>query len=202
MKKLLFILLLSISGAITCLAQNPKLYLKAYAGIHGQQYIYREDIISKEYYPGWQGGFGFRVSYRKIFGELDVEFIRSQVTVNIPDSANNEIEFFDLKLNSMNIPIKFGYIPVKTPFFKWYVYGGFSQRINTRAIVEIADETLKFKPKEVTLRGYNVDFILGTQMDVGWLNIDFYYGTGITNSTRSGIRTNSHQIILNLGLIF
>ena len=138
MKKLLLILFLLSSCATSLLAQNPKLYLKLYGGVHGQKYIYREDVISEEYYPGWQGGFGFRVSYRKVFAEFDVEFIRSKVTVSFPDSLASEIQFFDLRLNSMNIPIKAGWIPVKTPFFKWYLYGGLANRINTRAIIDLA----------------------------------------------------------------
>ena len=202
MKNLLLIVILFLVSSTELLAQNPKLYLKAYGGVHGQKYIYRDDVISEEYYPGWQGGFGFRVSYRKVFAEFDVEFIRSKVTITFPDSEGTEIEFFDLKLNSMNIPIKAGWIPVKTPFFKWYLYGGLANRINTRAIIELGGESFKFKPNELTLRSYVLDFIVGTQMDVGWLNIDFYYGTGITNSVRSGIRTNSHQIILNVGFLF
>lgn len=202
MKKLAFLFLVFLSTYGSVLAQNPKLDLKMYGGVHGQKFIYREDIISEEYYPGWQGGFGFRVSYRKIFGEFDIEFIRSNVTVNLSDSLGTETEFFNLKLNSINIPLKVGYIPVKTPFFKWYVYGGLANRINTRAIITLEDETFKFKPGEVTLKVYNLDFIVGTQVDIGWANIDFYYGTGITNSIRSGIRTNHHQLLINLGFLF
>lgn len=201
MKKIVVILLL-LSVSTSLLGQQPKLYLKAYAGIHGQKYIYKSADSQTEYYPGWQAGFGFRVSYRKVFGELGFDFIRSKITGDLGDTLSNDLRFFDVKLNSLNIPIKVGFIPYKSPFFKWYVYTGFGNRLNTQAIISFRGETLKFKPSELHLRVYNLDFLLGTQADLGWLNIDIYYSTGITNSYVSEIRTNYHQFVLNFGFLF
>jgi hypothetical protein len=95
-----------------------------------------------------------------------------------------------------------GVIPVKTPFFKWYLYTGTSFRFNTRVKFDLLGEEYKFNPKDIDLRVTNIDWLFGTQMDVGWLNIDLIYGIGLTNSTKSDIRTNSHEVQLNLGFLF
>lgn len=186
------------------LAQQPKLYLKAFAGVHDHIFVYKEEVNTSDHILGWQGGFGFRVSYRKVFGEIGFHFIRSGTTVYLPDSVAEENEFdqFDFKLNSFELPLKVGYIPVKTPYFKWFVYSGTSFRFNTKGKLDILEEEIKFKPKEVGLKWFNVDWIVGTQMDIGWFNIDIMYSLGVTNSYKSGIRTNSHEIQLNFGFLF
>jgi hypothetical protein len=203
MKKLIFILF--ILFCITeSYAQRPKLYLKAYGGIHWHNFIYRQEVKSSDGFFGWQGGFGFRVSHKRVFGEIDFDFIRSGVTVFLEDSVSQALDYneFKFKLNAFELPLKFGYIPVKTPFFKWYLYTGTSLRFNTKGKLEIFGQEIKISPKDVDLRVLNVDWILGTQMDVGWLNIDIIYGMGLTNSTKTDIRTNSHEIHLNLGFLF
>lgn len=203
MKKIIFIILILI--CITeSYAQRPKLYLKAFGGLHLHTFVYREEVKSNDNFFGWQGGFGFRISYRQGFGEMDFNFIRSGITVFLEDTMAQNLDFneFDFKLNAFEIPLKIGVIPLKTPFFKWYFYTGTALRFNTKGKLKVLDQEIKLKPKEVDLRVLNVDWILGTQMDVGWLNIDIMYGMGLTNSTKSSIRTNSHEIQLNLGFLF
>jgi len=193
-----------MSGIISSYAQQPKLYLKAFGGIHIHNFVYREEVKSSDSFVGWQAGFGFRISYRKIFGEVDFNFIRSGVTVFLEDTIDQELglDQFNFKLNAFETPLKIGYIPVKTPYFKWYLYSGTALRFNTKGKLELLGEEFKFKPKEVGLKVTNIDWILGTQMDVGWLNIDIMYSLGVTNSTKSNIRTNSHEVQLNLGFLF
>lgn len=184
------------------LAQQPKMYLKIYGGVHVHKYILRgESDIYKDVYGGWQGGFGFRVSWRRTFGEIGVDFIRSRETLEVTDSTGTQIPV-QLQVNSFNIPLKIGGILVKSPWFKWYIYTGLGTRINTRMIFTVDDVQNKVKPKDIGLKGYNLDWIVGTQTDLGWLNIDFYYALGITNATRTNIRTNSHELILNFGFLF
>lgn len=186
------------------LAQQPKLYLKVFAGVNSHTFVYKEEVNTSDHIFGWQGGFGFRVSYRKIFGEVDFHFIRSGVTVFLTDSTEeeNEINQFDFKLNAFELPLKVGYIPVKTAYFKLFLYSGTAFRFNTKGKLKILGEEIRFKPKEVGLNWFNVDWIVGTQMDIGWLNIDIMYSLGVTNSIKSGIRTNSHEIQLNFGFLF
>ena len=107
-----------------------------------------------------------------------------------------------LQLQSFEIPLKAGYIPVKTAFFKWYVFTGIGLRFNTKLRFDIQDETYKFKPREVGLNWFNIDYILGTQFDVGVLNLEVLYNLGVNNSSRDGFRTNSHEIHFNIGFWF
>ncbi len=203
MKKYIFIIFILVCIA-EGYAQRPKLYLKAYAGVHWHNFVYRQEVKSSDSFFGWQGGFGFRVSQKRVFGEIDFDFIRSGVTVFLEDSVSQALDYneFKFKLNAFELPLKFGYIPVKTPFFKWYLYTGTSLRFNTKGKLEIFGQEIKISPKDVDLRVLNVDWILGTQMDIGWLNLDIQYGLGLTNSTKTDIRTNSHEIHLNLGFLF
>jgi hypothetical protein len=201
-KGILIVLFLSVFSASH--AQQPKLYLKAFGGIHGHSFVYREQVKSDDFFFGWQAGFGFRVSHRQLFGEIDFTFIRSGVTVFLEDTVAIEEDFnqFDFRLNAFEIPLKVGYIPVKTSFFKWYLYSGTAFRFNTRGKLEVFGEEITFNPKEVDLKVTNIDWIIGTQMDIGWLNIDIMYSLGVTNSTKTSVRTNSHEFQLNLGFLF
>jgi len=184
-------------------AQRPKLHLKVSGGANTHIFVYKEYEKSKDIFPGWQAGFGFRMTYKRFMAEADLYFLRNSVIVALPDTlAQDLFDKFEFKLRSFDLPIKFGVVPVKTPFYKWYLFTGASFRFNTSGILIIADEEIKFKPKEVGLTNPNIDFILGTQMDIGWLNLELLYGLGINNSIRENIRTNSHEILLNVGVIF
>ena len=186
-------------------AQKPKLYMKAYGGVHAKRFEYKQNGQSTEdLLAGWQGGFGMRVSIKRVFGEMDFDFIRSYVRLPLDLDGSDPLPAEEIKLqtNSLNIPFKLGYIPVKGHFLKWYLYTGISSRINTKTKVDFLGEEYIFKPKELGLRTYTLDWNVGTQFDVGWLNIDVYYGLGLTNSGNEGTRTNSNEFLLNLGFLF
>jgi hypothetical protein len=202
MKKFI-IIILCVFIAESIYAQQPKFHLKAFGGYNTHIFVYKELEKSQDIIHGWQGGFGFRVTHKKFMAEGDFIFLRNSVIVPIPDSVVTEsFNKFEFKLYSFDLPLKVGFVPVKTPLFKWYCYTGASFRFNTQGKLKINDEEFKFKPKEVGLANPNVDFILGTQVDIGWLNIDLLYGLGVTNSLRQNIRTNSHEIQINVGIIF
>ena len=121
MMKRIVILTAFMAIAATVIAQRPKLDLKAYAGVHTHLFVYKDGSGESDVLYGWQGGFGFRVTYRKIFGEIGFNFIRNETQIALPDSFMTE-ELIDFRINSFEMPLKFGYIPVKHAFFKWYVY--------------------------------------------------------------------------------
>ena len=135
--------------AVSAIAQRPKLDLKAYGGYHTHILRYKDGNRTKDVLHGWQAGFGFRVTYRKVMGEIDFNFVRSSTLVQLPDSISVEEDFFTYKPKAFELPIKLGYIPVKTAIFKWYVYTGLSLRFNTKGKVIYAGEEYTFKPKEV-----------------------------------------------------
>lgn len=65
MYKWFFLFLLGLP--LESFAQQPKMYLKAFAGVNSHRYVYRERDVQSDFFPGWQGGFGFRVSRRRAF---------------------------------------------------------------------------------------------------------------------------------------
>lgn len=189
--------------ATTAFAQRPKLDLKAYGGYHTHIFVYKDGNGTKDVLHGWQAGAGLRVTRRKLMGEIGFLWIRNNILLSLPDSvagAFSEVDKFEL--HSFEIPLKAGYIPVKTAFFKWYVFTGIGLRFNTRMIIDIEDEEFKFKPKEVGLNWFNIDYILGTQFDVGVFNLEVFYNLGVNNSSRDGFRTNSHEFHFNIGFWF
>lgn len=202
MKKYLTTLLILLIS-LPILAQQPKLHLKVYGGYNTHVFVYRELEKSTDIIHGWQAGFGFRITQKKFMAEADFLFLRNSVIIPLPDSiALDEFNKFEFKLKSFELPLKVGFVPIKTPLYKWYCYTGFSMRFNTKGVLNIAGEEYKFKPKEVGLANPNIDWIIGTQMDIGWLNLDLMYGIGVTNSLRENIRTNSHELQLSAGIIF
>jgi hypothetical protein len=202
MKKALAVLVILLCS-LTAMAQRPKLHLKAFAGYNTHIFVYKEYEKSKDVIHGWQGGFGFRVTVKQIMAELDFHFLRNSVIVALPDSlVQGEFDKFEFKMNAFEMPLKIGVVPIKTPLYKWYCYTGAGFRFNTRGKLDISGEETTFKPKEVGLANPNIDFILGTQMDIAWLNVDLMYSLGVTNSIRENIRTNSHEIQINVGILF
>jgi hypothetical protein len=186
------------------MAQNPKMYIKAYGGFHDHYFVYRAENTLNDHFVGYAFGAGFRVSYKKIFGEIDFDFIRTGIifqfdSTNIPELDNAVLEF---RFNAFELPIVGGFIPVKTPLFKWYLYTGPVQRFNTRGKINFLGEEIRFKPREVNLPFYNLDWRFGTQVDIAFFNIDFRYSIGVTNSVKEDIRTNSHEFSLVFGMIF
>lgn len=200
-KKIYLILLLMFSGLVA-FSQRPKLYLKVYGGYHAHIFVYKDIERSKDVLHGWQGGFGMRVTYRKIFGEIDFNFVRSRIIIPAGDTLMLDDEDVIVKLNSFEFPMKIGVIPIKTGFFKWYLYSGLAVRINTKAKFKIGDSKESLKPSELGLTNPNLDFLLGTQFDVGVLNLELMYSLGINNSVRENIRTNSHELQFNIGIWF
>ena len=199
MKKLLFLSFFILPAMAS--AQQPKLHLKFFGGLNAHKFIYRLDTIDSETLGGYQFGFGFRVSRRQTFGEIDFSFTRFGSTVVLPP----ELELGDdltVRINSFELPLNVGYIPVKKPAFKWYLYGGLVNRFSIKGIIDFLGERSKFKPSEINLPVYNLDVQVGTQFDVAMLNFDIHYKIGVTNALHENIRTNLHAIYLNMGFIF
>ena len=197
-----YLILAFLFCSVLGIAQRPKLDLKVYAGYHTHIFVYKDIQKSKDVLHGWQAGFGFRVSYRKVFGEVDFNFVRGRIIVPIEDSLMLDFDKFEVKVNSFELPIKVGFIPIKKAFFKWYLYTGLAVRVNTKGKFIAGDNEEKFKPKELGLTNPNLDFLIGTQMDIGGLNLELMYSFGINSSLTENIRTNSHELQVNIGILF
>lgn len=199
MKNLLLFGILFISSI--GFAQQPKMYLKLFGGTNSHEFIYRTDSIQTDILLGYQFGFGFRISRRKVFGEIDFSFTRFGATL-IPIEELGLEDDITAQVNSFELPLNVGYIAFKKPVFKWYLYGGLVNRFSAKGIIKFGEEKIKFKPSEVNLPFYNLDVQAGTQFDVAMLNFDIHYKIGITNALRENIRTNLHALYLSIGLVF
>jgi len=199
------VLLLALLVAEPLYSQRPKMYIKLYGGAQLSHLVTRDTVKFKDTFGGYMGGFGFRVSRNKLFGEINFDWVRTKASVTLgSDDLGSPIDplRFDFRFNVFEIPITAGLIPVKKPAFKWYVYSGPVFRFNTKGKVEFLDEEITFKPKEVGLRGTNFDWRFGTQFDVFFFNIDLRYNVGMTNSAIGGFRINSHEWQFILGMLF
>lgn len=189
--------------ALTAFSQRPKLDLKAYGGYHTHIFVLKDGKGTRDVLHGWQAGTGLRISRRELMAEVGFLWVRNNLLLSVPDSLAEIFEEVDeLELHSFEVPMKVGYIPVKSAFFKWYVYTGLGLRFNTRLRLGIEDEVFKFKPKEVGLNWFNINYLLGTQFDVGVLNLEVMYNLGVNNSSRDGFRTNSHEVHFSIGFWF
>lgn len=203
MRKLLIfwiLVLVSFEGY----SQRPKLNLKLHGGIHSIHFTFRERELTTENFFGWQVGFGSRLSYREAFSELDINFVRSEITVLVSDSVVQASQLVKgvFQVNAVEVPIKFGWIPIKGVLFKWYLYTGPTVRFNTRGIFRDNGTEVKLKPRDVSIPGVQLNWNFGTQFDIAFLNIDLMYMVGVTNATKTNVRANTHQVQLVFGILF
>jgi len=201
MKK--WIILFFVGLPFAAWAQQPKMYLKAFGGINSNTFVYRVEGEKPDFLLGWQFGAGFRVDHRSAFAELDLTFIQYGVKIFPEEDSGLPVdEPINIAMRAFEVPVSMGYIPVKTPLFKWFLYGGLVNRFSLRGKLEYLDEETKIKPKEAGLHFYNLGARFGTQVDVAMFNFDFNYTIGITNGLREKIRTNLHTLQLSAGFVF
>ncbi len=182
--------------------QQPKLDLKLIGGINTNSFIYKVEGIRSEMFLGWQAGAGARVMYRHVFGEFDFLF-KEFGTEYLPGDLDSILtDELSLKMKALEFPIVAGYIPVKTPFFKWFVYGGFVNKFSLKGKIKYQDEVIKFKPKEANLHFYNLLARIGTQVDIAMFNFDVSYDIGITNGIKGKARTNTNGFHFSAAFLF
>jgi hypothetical protein len=182
-------------------AQQPKMHIKLFGGWNVNAFAYRAEGLSSDYLHGWQAGVGFRVVQRKTFLEADFTFLKYGLTYDLGEDDNNTIdESLDIKIRSFEIPLNMGYVAVNKPLFKLFLYGGLANKFNFQGEYTFEGETEKFTASEIKLHLYNLGARFGTQVDFGMINVDFSYTIGIRNSFQSRMRTNSHCVLLSVGL--
>ncbi len=183
------------------MAQQPKMHIKLFGGWNASALVDRIEGANAEYLHGWQAGGGFRVLHRKAFLEADITFLKYGLTYQPAEDGEGIItEPLDIRIRSLEIPLNMGYVPVNTPAFKWFLYGGLVNKFNLHGQYTYDDIKETFKPSELRLHVYNLGARFGTQVDIAMFNIDFSYTIGITNSFKGRLRTNSHAVMLSVGL--
>jgi len=129
--------------------------------------------------------------------------LRNNVSLVMQDTLNmDQFETLDFSIKTMEMPVKLGYMPIKTPYIKWYCYSGTILRFRTKGFRKVNDELVKFNPMEIGFDLPNVDFILGSQIDIKWLNLDFTYSLGMKDSMRDHTSTSSHELQLSASILF
>lgn len=184
-------------------AQQPKMHIKLYLGFNGSQLVYRAEDVKSDVLGGVQLGGGFRVKKRSSFAEIDIGYLLQAYIYSPREDDDLPLEEeVELLLRSIEVPIIVGYVPIRTPLFGCYLYGGIENRFSMSGRIIYEDEEYTFKPKEAKLHFYNLGARFGVQVDIAMINFDFNYTIGITNSFRDRTRTNSHTFRLNLGFLF
>jgi len=201
MKKV--ILLIIVILPFSLYAQQPKMNIKILGGINTNSFVYRIEGVDAEVFPGWQVGGGFRVMKREAFVEFDCTYQKYGTSVALStDSTSNTDEQLDFRMRALEFPLTVGYIPVKTPFFKWFIYGGLVNKFSLNGKYSYQDKEGTFKPKELNLHFYNLLARVGTQFDVAMFNFDLNYNIGVTNGIKNKTRTNTHGAQLSVALLF
>jgi len=198
-KSILFIFILL---PFLVFAQQPKLNLKLIGGVNTNSYIYQVEGESAESFAGWQLGGGIRVMKRKAFLEFDGLYKNYGTSVTLDDSLSSIGGKLDFRMRALEFPLTVGYIPVKTPLFKWFLYGGFVNKFSLNGKYSIGEIEDTFKPKEINLNFYNLLARFGTQFDLAMFNFDLNYNIGVTNGIKNKARTNTNGVQFSVALLF
>ena len=140
---------------------------------------------------------------RKAFLEFDGMYQNYGTTI-IPfqDTILNLNEPLDIRMRALEFPLTVGYIPVKTPLFKLFLYGGFVNKFSLNGRYKYYGVEGTFKPKDIDLHFYNLLARFGTQFDLAMFNFDFNYNIGVTNAIKNKARTNTNGIQFSVALLF
>ena len=184
-------------------AQQPKLNLKLIGGINTNSFVYQVEGQSADIFTGWQLGSGLRIMKRKAFLEFDGMYQNYGTTVKPFEEIDSTLnDVLDIRMRALEFPITMGYIPVKTPLFKLFVYGGFVNKFSLNGRLKYLGQEITFKPKELDLHFYNLLARFGTQVDLAMFNFDFNYNIGVTNGIKNKARTNTNGIQFSVALLF
>ncbi len=185
------------------------LQLKAYLGGNVGIYKYKLEEAYYEATAGYQGGFSFRINKKKQFYEIGIGFTRDYLFLEdsfallISTSFDPPLEKPRLVLTGFELPVVVGYKFVKTPKFKWHVYGGVKMATYIRTwVLDERTRVEKFKTKELFFSPIKFDLRLGTGIDIAFLNIDFDYDLGLNNAGTEVFRIQTHRWNLKFGVLF
>lgn len=190
------------------LAQQPKMYIKVFGGLNTNTFVYKIEDVDADVLLGWQVGGSFRVSHRRVFLEGAVAYNNYGFTFSAAEEDDLPLSGpITVRLHALDIPLTIGYIPVKSPVFKWFLYGGLVSRFSLRgrfAYTNEDGEQVKdsYKPSDLNLKTYNLGVRFGTQVDLAMFNFDFNYTIGVTNALKGDARTNYHGLQVNIGYLF
>lgn len=190
---------LVLTAPSTSAAQQPKLDIKVFIGLGETTYVsLLETGRERDFFAGWQIGFGPRLRRDKLFIEVLFSFNRWYF-----EGANPEFGGVNTQVNSFELPFIVGYIPYKNPYFKVFLYAGYVNHFNAKIIVTREGEpSLKLRPKDDDLAVYQALARFGASVDLAMFNLDLNYSISLNSATKTSYRTSYHQVQLNLGYLF
>jgi hypothetical protein len=185
------------------MAQQPKMHMRLYGGTNTTTFVYQVEGVEKQTLIGWQVGGGFRVMFRREFLGIDVVYKNFGITVAPGEDADLDFdEPIEIGMKALEFPLTLGYVPVKTPLFKWFLYGGPVSKFSLKGNYEYQGESGSYKPSELNLNFYNLGVKFGSQIDLAMFNFDISYTIGVTNAFKEKARTNTHGFELTAGILF
>ncbi len=213
MKKVLLILILGFS-TLQVMAERPNLQLGIHFGLNARVYRLNylvattdlsdpnnpRDTLFDQTVNGLEGGyhigFFFRVTKKRKYAQVGVDFIRTSAPVfsnSISDtSASDDVAVFGVEL-----PFLVGYRIVETPKFKWRLNTGLSMTI----LGKVNENDAGFKLKDYVNPRVGMRFGMG--VDIAFFIVDFNYAIGLTREFRSiSTRAQSHSFALTIGFVF
>ena len=144
---------------------------------------------------GYMGGFGARITKHRIFGEMNFNFIRSGIPLNLPRIVGSSRKS-DVRVSAFELPIVGGYKFVNKALFKWSMYAG----INTLLITKVSDNQFGFEKSRLKNPQFGARF--GSGVDLAFFTLNLHYTYGLNGLIKEGPRGHSHFFEFNIGVIF
>ena len=124
MKKLLFLTFIVVAPMFL-LAQQPKMNIKIFTGLNTNTFVYRSENVTPDLLGGIQLGAGLRVSKRRAFAEGNITYINYGLSINI-SYTDTIFDPITVRMNSLDVPLLLGYIPLKNRFLNGIFMAGLS----------------------------------------------------------------------------
>jgi hypothetical protein len=196
MKHYLFLISTFFILSLTSKAERPSLHLGLGGGFNANVINLKllEGVVGG-YRVGYHAGFFLRVSEKRLYQQINVDFIRTTHTIYIKndlDDTNNQIGWW-----GVDLPVVVGYKVINSPILKWRFFGG----ITTRIIGHVDDvDDFGAGPEDHISPHWNLR--MGTGFDIAFFYIDFNYGIGLNKVYKLTPRSQSHDMALTMGFLF
>ena len=191
----ILIVIFFICAATDIHASRPNLQLRAFIGMNVLTLRSKSEPLLDGVSVGYLGGFGARITKRKLYGEMDFNFIRSGIPIDVR-RIGGSLPVSNIRVAAFEVPIVVGYKFVKTAFFKWHMYTG----INTIIITAVKENDLGFSRSD--LQNPQFGWRNGSGIDFAFFTFNFHYTYGLNKLISDAGRTNTHLFEFNIGVIF
>ncbi|MCP4125164.1 MAG: PorT family protein [Bacteroidetes bacterium] len=177
------------------MAQRPNLQLRAFAGMNVITVTSKSEPSLDGVSTGYLAGFGVRITKKKLYGQLDFNFIRSGISVDLR-RIGGTLPKSSVRISAFEAPLVVGYKFANTAFFKWHLFTG----INTLIVTRVKENDIGLQRDDL----HNAQFGLraGSGIDFAFFTFDFHYTYGLNKLIKDSGRTNSHLLEFNIGVIF